>query len=119
MAISTTVYDTRGNDQGHLFAEISCTTTGTGEIFDLSFQPLRLFSLQASVPSGIPISWTVILEGSINGSQFDTILTSTNVVGLSVLQISSPVLVRFVRARVTSLILGTSPSLTVDILGAM
>lgn len=86
--------------------------TGIGTILDLSSSPMSNFSLQVA-SSGTPTVWTVNLEGSLDGSHYDTLVTHTNLVGLSgIITTSSakgPVL--YVRLRVTALTLLLAPSI--------
>lgn len=53
-------------------------TTATGATQDCSASPKKSFSLQATKTGSIT-SWTILLEGSIDGVTFTTILTHTNV----------------------------------------
>jgi len=103
-----------------IYAQYTCTTTGTGATLDLTIYPLKSFSLQAVGSGGTPTLWTAILEGSIDGVNFDTLATSTNVIGINVIVSlgSTTVPVRYIRPRITVLTLGGSSGLILHILGA-
>ena len=94
------------------------TATGSGTTIDVSDDPLSKFSLTV-VPTGAVVSWTVVLEGSINGSNFTTILSQTNVIGSGITVFSgnslSPCL--YFRVRCSALVLGLGTNIVATILG--
>ena len=91
-----------------------------GQTIDTSLSPLSRFSLNVSGVNGIPLTWEVVLEGSLDGITFSTILTHTQLaVGLG-LTISSggnsnPSL--YIRSRCISVSLGTASAIKTTILG--
>jgi len=91
-----------------------------GETIDTSLSPLSRFSLNVAGVNGIALSWEVVLEGSLDGITFSTILTHTQLaVGLG-LTISSggnsnPSL--YIRSRCISVSLGSASAIKATILG--
>lgn len=89
------------------------TTAGgaaNGTTVDVSANPVKFFALQV-VKSGAVTVWDVRLEGSIDGTNFTTILTHTNATGdlLTVWQAAGGLNpVRYFRARLVSITGGTN-----------
>lgn len=93
------------------------TATGAGDIIEIGDAAQR-YALQV-VGDPVPAdAWTVDLEGSLDGKNFDTILTHTTGTGDGKLWFSGnqifPAL--FVRANVRQLTLGSADKITVWIL---
>lgn len=83
------------------------------------FFPMSSFSIQV-VPTGAVTSWNVVLEGSLNGVNFDTILTHTNVSpgsGKLVVSGTAQFPVLYFRSRCTALALGAGTDIVVNVLG--
>ena len=94
------------------------TTTGAGAIVELG-DAARRYSLQVVGDTVSATAWSVDLEGSLDGVNFDTILTHTTGTGNGKIWFSGnqqfPAL--FMRAKVNSLTLGSAVKLIVWILG--
>jgi len=98
--------------------ENTFTTTGTGTVLTTSLS-FDQYALQVQVV-GTPTltTWIVVLEGSLDGVNYSTILTSTNILGQGVVWGSAMVApTLYVRSRVVSLVLGLATNITVTILG--
>jgi hypothetical protein len=91
------------------------TATGPGKVISNHGIPLKIFTLQVSSKSGTPTSWNVNLEGSLDGVKYTTIMShvfpATNADGECVFSGGLISACLFVRANVTALTLGTSPSI--------
>lgn len=102
------------------FATRSDTYTGTGNgtTIDRSTSPLALFGISVK-QTGTVTSWDVRLEGSLNNSEFTTILTHTNVTGDGVVlwsgTLNAPTL--YFRSRCAGLVLGAGTNVVVTVLG--
>lgn len=53
------------------------TGTATGTAVNVSHMPLKHFALQVSGVGGTPTAWTVLLEGSLDGTTYTLIATHT------------------------------------------
>lgn len=102
---------------GRKYTAVQFTTAGSSATFDVSDTILQTFSMQCEVPSGIMLVVNVVLEGSVNGNNWDTILSLTSLLDLAKVKISNPSPVGYYRITVSSLSLGTAPYLIVGILG--
>jgi hypothetical protein len=94
------------------------TTTGTGMVLSTS-QSFDQYAIQVQIV-GIPTLtlWNVVLEGSLDGVNFSTILTSTNILGQGVIWGSAMIAPSlYIRSRVVSLTLGSATNIIVTILG--
>lgn len=104
--------------QGFFSQNDTFSGTGNGATIDCSTSPCSNFSLLVN-PTGAVTSWTVVLEGSIDGSHFTTILSQTSVIGAGITVFSgsttSPSF--YFRARCSSLILGLGTNIVSTILG--
>jgi len=93
------------------------TSTGNGVSVSLP-TPVQSFTISVKA-TGAVTSWTALLEGSIDNTNFTTILTHTNVTGDGVALFSggtlSPSL--YVRSRVSELSLGSGTNIVVTIIG--
>lgn len=84
---------------------------GNGTVLDMSLQPAKYFSLQVRQESGLALLWSVLLEVSLNGSEWSTIASHTNVaqsLGDIVLPQIVPYPARYLRFRVTGVTVGAS-----------
>lgn len=90
------------------------SATGEGATLDMSLAPVNIYAIQVTVPSGTPVSWTVNLEISLDGSTWETVLTHTKL--LNSFSINSltgnPRPANFMRFNVTALNKGSSPNIT-------
>ena len=95
------------------------TVAGNGATIDVSSLPLSVFAVQVKGTGAAASAWNVRLEGSLNNTEFSTILTHTEVTGDGVVLYSgstlSPSL--YVRSRVASITLGSATDIVVTILG--
>jgi len=93
--------------------------TGVTSIADISDRPLSSFTIQV-IGVGTPAtSWSVTLEGSLDGVTFSEIITHTSLLGDGENLYSGTTLfpVRYFRLNVTALVLGTATSIKVYVLG--
>jgi hypothetical protein len=94
------------------------TSTGTGTVLTttLSFDQ---YALQVQVTGVSTLTlWNVVLEASLDGVNFSTILTSTHLLGQGVIWGSSLVAPSlYIRSRVIALTLGSATNIIVTILG--
>lgn len=92
---------------------------GTGVIVDTSTTPLHNFTFLVTT-TGVVSAWIVVLEGSIDGINFSTIATHTNLIGANVAVFPgvnvTPCL--YFRTRCTSIGLGLGTSIKATVLGA-
>lgn len=97
----------------------SFTSTGPGVTFDASANPMKYFGVQV-VKVGAVTSWSVDLEGSLDGVVFTKFTTVTNSSpGDSKIQyIPTPTLCAYFRANCTALTLGGGTSISTLILGS-
>lgn len=95
------------------------TTTSTGTVIDVSTITMTRFTLSAKA-TGAVVSWTVVLEGSIDGVNYTPILTHTNLVGSGVSVymgvLAAPVL--YFRTRCSAIALGLGTDVTATVLGS-
>jgi hypothetical protein len=94
------------------------TTTGTGTILTTSLS-FDQYAIQVQVTGTATLTtWNVVLEGSLDGVNFSTILISTHLLGQGVIWgngLTAPTL--YIRSRVIALGLGTATNIIVTILG--
>jgi len=88
------------------------TATGNGTPLDMTLSPQNMYALQVVVPSGIPVLWTVILEGSLDGLNWDTLISHTEALGIAKIVFSPSPPTSWMRFRVPVLSLGTSSKIT-------
>lgn len=93
--------------------------SGTSDIVDITDSPMSIWSLQVK---GIPVAatlWEVVLEGSIDGINFSTILKHTTLKGDGVLVVSGTTqfLANYFRINVVQLTLGPATSITASVVG--
>jgi len=98
---------------GYWTHEEVLSTTGAGTTLDMSLQPSKYYSLQVSQETGVVLLWTVLLEVSLGGTDWTTIIMHVNGVNsLGQIVIPATTLIpfpaSFLRFRVTGLTVGTS-----------
>jgi hypothetical protein len=96
------------------------TTTTTGTAVDASTYPVKSFSIQVKGTGAVPTSFTVVLEGSLDGTNFDTITTfdsATLADGKIKFTGAADYPVRYFRSRVSALALGSATNIVVTLLG--
>lgn len=96
------------------------TSTGNGTAVDVSTRPMRKFGLQVKGTGATPTSWTVVLEGSLDGTNYTTILThvnGTNADGAVVWSSAVETPCLYFRARCSALTLGGATNVVATILG--
>lgn len=72
------------------------------------------FGVQVSIPSGAITSWSVTLEGSIDGVNWTVLITHAATIGSTQWAVDKPV--TFVRVNVGALTLNTAPSISVGLI---
>lgn len=82
--------------------------------------PVDSYSLSVAEVGGVATSWTVVLEGSNDGTNFATLISHSRTDGNGVPKfpadaISRPVL--FLRTRCTAVVLGTATSIKATFVG--
>jgi hypothetical protein len=96
------------------------TTASNGTAIDASTRPMRTFALQVTGTIATATSWTVVLEGSLDGTTFTTLLThdsTTHADGATAWgdAVDCPVL--YFRSRCTAISLGSATNVVAVILG--
>jgi hypothetical protein len=94
------------------------TTTANGTAVDVSARPQKHFALQVT-ETGTVTSWSVVLEGSLDGTTYSTIMTHTKAANGSGGTIWNPSAVpcRFYRSRCSAIVLGGGTNVVARILG--
>lgn len=94
------------------------TGASNGSILNVLTPPCRDFSIICNQTGSIT-SWTIVLEGGLDGTNFSTILTHTGIIGTGVNVFSgtsrSPCF--YFRSRCVAIVLGAGTSVTTTILG--
>ena len=93
------------------------TTTGNGVAQNIIGTPRTKFTLKVIGTDAIPTAWSVVLEGSLDDSNYTTILTHTSAVetnGELKFSGASNFAVIFFRSRVVSLTLGAATNIVVS-----
>lgn len=104
-----------------LFASRSDTFTeaGNGVTVDCSLNPMSSFGIQVKGTGGTATAWDVRLEGSLDNTNWSTILNhTTNILDGVVLwsgAAKTPTL--YVRSKVVSITLGAASNLVVTLIG--
>lgn len=96
------------------------TTTATGTAVDGSLRNFKFFGIRVTGTGAAPTSWTVVLEVSVDGTTYNTLLTHTNTTdsnGAAQWSASPAPGLKF-RSRCTALSLGSATNIVVDIIGA-
>jgi len=102
------------------FFQQSTFTAPGSSVTISSTRTLKNFAIQVSGVGSTPNNWEVVLEGSLDGLNFDTILThDKGTVGDGKIMFNGNQVfpVRKIRARVISLDLGSATSIKVSIIG--
>lgn len=95
------------------------TTTSNGTTLDAHLAPVKSFAIGV-VATGAVTSWTVVLECSLDNSNFTAILTHTNTTpgtGQTVFSGTSLLPCLYFRSRTSAITLGAGTNLVVTILG--
>lgn len=97
----------------------SYVSTTSGTIVDVSANPLAQFTLSVA-PTGAVVVWTVILEGSLDGTNFTTIATHTNLVGANtaIFSGSNKTHCLYFRTRCLAITLGLGTNVVATVVGA-
>ena len=96
------------------------TSTGNGTAVDASTRPMRSFAIQVTGTGAAATSWTVVLEGSLDGTTYTTILTHTGTVDSNGGThwgdaVATPIL--YFRSRCTAVTLGSATNIIAVVLG--
>lgn len=91
-------------------AYAALTATGTKAAVPLP-DGCRTFALSVAIPSGAITSWTVVLEGSLDGANWTALVTHNATIGSTQWAVDKPVLQ--MRVNVSALSLNTAPSISV------
>ncbi|CAK0741517.1 hypothetical protein CCP1ISM_130011 [Azospirillaceae bacterium] len=96
------------------------TTVTVGTTVDISTFPLKNFTFSVT-PNGSVNSWSVIVEGSLDGINFTTIGSYSNPTGTGITVFPGVNIAPcfFFRSRCTSIDLGSGTSITVTVLGVV
>ena len=94
------------------------TSTGTGIIYGTTYV-LKSFAIQVTGTGATATAWNVVIEGSLNGTNYTTILSHTEATGNGQILFSSANLYPcvYTRSRVVSLTLGPATNIVVYIAG--
>lgn len=98
------------------------TTASSGTAVDVHTNPMSSFALQVSA-TGSVTSWTVLLEGSLDNTNFDTLATHTNAtpgnnkISLTYALATLPIPVLYFRTRCSAISLGSGTNVIATILG--
>lgn len=95
----------------------SFTATGNGTTVDAHTSPMKHFSIAAKAVGGIAISWNIVLEGSLDGTTFGTILTVSSLTAAVIFSAGAIYPSLYYRARCTAVVLGTANSINTSIVG--
>jgi hypothetical protein len=92
---------------------------GSGNTVNKSTAPIARFGLQIKGTGAAATAWDVVLEGSLDGINFSTILEHTSLVGDGQIMWSGPLdsPCLYFRSRVVSLTLGSATNIVATILG--
>lgn len=93
------------------------TATGKGTIVAVTDAPTSQYAIQVKGVAVGATSWTVLLEGSLDGVNFTTILTHNATDGSTVVSGSTLSPYLYFRSNCTALSLGSATSINVTILG--
>ncbi len=96
------------------------TAAASGTTLDIATRPSKYFALQVKGTGASATSWTVILEGSLDGTNFTEIFTHTNTVnsdGFTAWSsaVATPCL--YIRSRCSAVVLGGATNIVATILG--
>lgn len=95
------------------------TVAGNGVTVDKHTAPVSSFALQIKGTGAAATAWDIVLEASLDGTNFTTILEHTTAVGdgqtMYTGELDSPAL--YFRSRLVSVTLGSATNIVVTILG--
>lgn len=92
--------------------------TGNGTTLNCSTNPEKLFSIQVKGTGAAATAWTVVLEGSLDNTNFTTLLTHQTADGDGTLKsITAPAPILYFRSRCSALTLGGASNVVTTILG--
>jgi hypothetical protein len=95
------------------------TVAANGTAVDVSEVPCNLFAIQVKGTTATPTAWSVVLEGSLNGTQYTTILTHTSTEhsdGATIWKLDGPP-IKYFRSRLVSITLGSATNVIATIIG--
>lgn len=95
------------------------TGAGAGTAVDVSLVPCSRFAIQVKGTGAVPTAWEVVLEVSLNGTDYTAILThkNGNHADGAVLLLATAAPVKFFRSRCVSLTLGGATNIVTTIIG--
>lgn len=93
------------------------TGTGAGTIISLTDNPTKVHAIQVKGTGAAATSWTVLLEGSLDGVNFSTVLTHNATDGSTVFSGTALNACKYIRSNCTALSLGSASNIVVTILG--
>jgi hypothetical protein len=99
------------------------TTAANGTTVDVSTRPCRRFALQVNGTGAAASAWNVVLEGSLNNSQFTTILEHSNAGEFrnaadgETVYFDTAVPWLYFRSRLVSITLGSATNVVATIVG--
>ncbi len=96
------------------------TIAASGTSVDAATRPIKYFGLQVKGTGASATSWTVLLEGSLDGTNFTEIFTHTNTTnsdGATAWSsaVATPCL--YIRSRCSAVVLGGASAIVATILG--
>lgn len=94
------------------------TVAANGTIVDARSTPVKYFSVQVKGTGAAATAWSVVVEGSLNGVQFTTLLTHGTADGdgaTKPLSVATPC--SYFRARLVSVTLGSATDVKASVLG--
>lgn len=99
------------------------TTAANGTTMDMSTRPCRRFAIQVKGTGAAASAWNVVIEGSLNNSQFTTILEHSNAGEFrnaadgETVYVDSNAPWLYFRSRLVSITLGSATNVVATIVG--
>lgn len=94
------------------------TAAGNGTTVTMTSDPKKYYSIQAKCTTAAATAWSIVLEGSLDGTNFTTIISHGTADGDgSVKAFSTPFPVLYMRSRCVSVTLGSATNIITTILG--
>ncbi len=94
------------------------TVEGNGTAVNVATHSRQYFAIQVACSTATAISWDIVLEGSLDGTNYDTILEHTQTSGdKKIIWLNECAPCLYFRSRCKSLILGDSTGVIATILG--
>lgn len=99
------------------------TTAANGTTVDMSARPCRRFAIQVKGTSAAASAWNVVIEGSLNNTQFTTILEHSNAGEIrnaadgETVYFDTAVPWLYFRSRLVSITLGSATNVVATIVG--